>query len=164
MKTIAVILFPLLFYAAPCNTNKRDARKVITGKVIKIADGDTFTLLLERDNFEVRVRLNAIDCPEKKQPFSKKAKQHLSDMIFGKRLKVYYKKKDRYGRVLGDVFIDHINVNKKMVCDGYAWHFKKYSDDPELAKCEENARKQHLGLWQDAHPTPPWEWRKRKRK
>ena len=55
----------------------------IRGKVIKIADGDTFTLIFE-NNFEVRVRLNGIDCPEKKQAFSNKAKQALSDLIFGK--------------------------------------------------------------------------------
>ena len=133
--------------------------KEITGKVIKIADGDTFTMIFEND-FDVRVRLNGIDCPEKSQPFSKKAKQALSDFIFAKMVVVRYKKKDGYGRVLGDIFVDGVNVNKEMLKLGLAWHFKRYSDDQELDSLERDARQNRRGLWSEKNPIPPWDWRK----
>jgi micrococcal nuclease len=133
--------------------------KEIQGKVIKIADGDTFTMIFDND-FDVRVRLNGIDCPEKSQPFSKRAKQALSDFIFGKMVVVQYKEKDRYGRVIGDVYIDGLHVNYEMVKLGLAWHFKRYSDDEELNSLEKDARYKRIGLWSDKKPIPPWEWRK----
>ena len=49
-----------------------------------------------------------------------------------------------------------------MIKQGMAWHFKKYSTDPLYASLEIAARKNKTGLWQDANPTPPWEWRKSK--
>ena len=135
-------------------------KKHISGKVIKVTDGDTFTLLLNND-FDTKVRLNGIDCPEKKQAYSKKAKDRLSHLIFGKNIDVYYEKKDGFGRVLGDVYVNKINVNQDMVQNGLAWHFKEYSNDPILEKLEQEAIQNRVGLWIDSSPIPPWEFRKR---
>ena len=137
-----------------------ESENSIEGKVVKIADGDTFTLVFE-NNFEVKVRLNGIDCPERKQAYSNKAKQALSDLIFGRTVTVLYEDKDRYGRVLGEVYIEDLNVNQEMVRQGYAWHFKRYSDDPVLATLEEEAKENKVGLWADPNPVPPWEYRKK---
>ena len=113
---------------------------------------------------EVRVRLQHIDAPEKKQAFGTKAKVFLSDMVFGKIVEVKWKSKDRYGRYLGEIFLpDGRNVNKEIVKAGYAWHFKKYSKDLSYDRLEKQARSTNSGLWQDAHPIPPWEWRKMKK-
>lgn len=139
-------------------TNKQNEQKYIDGKVIKIADGDTFTMLFD-NGFEVRVRLNGIDSPEKKQAFSNRAKQALSEMIFSKNVRVYYDNKDRYGRVLGEVFIGSLSINQEMVKRGMAWHFKRYSDDETLARLELEARKNRVGLWVDSNPIAPWEFR-----
>lgn len=138
--------------------NTPNDKKHIEGKVIKIADGDTFTLIFD-NGFDVRVRLNGIDSPEKKQAFSKRAKQTLSDLIYDKEVKVYYESKDRYGRVLGDVFIDDLNINQEMVRRGMAWHFKRYSDDETLVQLEIEARKNKTGLWADPNAVAPWEFK-----
>lgn len=170
MKFLKLHLILFILITISCTHSRRNASKIsdkntrqIIGKVVKIADGDTFTLLLVHDNFKVRVRLVSIDSPEKKQPFSKRAKQFLSQLIFGKKVNVYYHKKDRYGRVLGEVYVGNINVNEAMLKAGYAWHFKKYSKDKHLAVLEDQARKQKRGLWADPNPIAPWDWRKRKR-
>ncbi|MCZ4319184.1 thermonuclease family protein [Aequorivita viscosa] len=134
--------------------------KLIEGKVIKIADGDTFTLIFD-NGYNVRVRLNGIDTPEKKQAFSKKAKQELSSMIFNKNVRVDYSSKDRYGRVLGDVYVGDLNVNEEMIKRGMAWHYKKYSDDENLAHLEIEAQRNKIGIWSDPNPIPPWEFRKK---
>jgi len=51
-------------------------------------------------------------------------------------------------------------LNKALIQAGLAWHFKQYSRDPELAKLEFKARAKKAGLWSEADPMPPWQWRK----
>ena len=102
--------------------------KKFSAKVIGISDGDTFKVLYKKQI--VKIRLNHIDAPEKSQNFGKKAKEYASNLCFGKNVKITWKKKDRYQRILGEVFLNEININQEMVKAGYAWHFKQYSKDP----------------------------------
>ena len=71
-------LFFVLLYLFPIVLSA----KVMTGKVVKIADGDTFTLLIN-GNEQVKVRIDGIDAPERGQAYSKSAKAYLSSMIWG---------------------------------------------------------------------------------
>lgn len=136
------------------------AQDVLIGRVVGIADGDTFTLLT-RDSTQVKVRVAHIDCPERKQPYSEKAKQFTSDAIFNKMVEVKVLGKDRYRRIIGEVFYgDCLNLGAELLRQGYAWHFKKYSKDGKLQQLEDMARSQKLGLWKDPKPIAPWEWRK----
>ncbi len=138
--------------------NNSNAQIIFTGKVVKIIDGDTFDLLLQ-NNTTMRVRMNGIDCPEKKQPFFKNAKQALANYIFGKIVKLNSKSKDKYKRTLADVFCKNENINLKMIANGFAWHFKKYSSDIILSKAEINARVKKIGLWSLPNPIAPWDFR-----
>ncbi len=138
--------------------------QTITGKVIAITDGDTFKLMTQ-DSIVHRIRIASIDCPEKKQPFSKRAKQFTSDAIFGKTIIVEVLSKDRYGRYIGVVnFDDNLILNEELIKHGYAWHYKKYSKDANLQALEDEAKQAKIGLWQDNSAIPPWEWRARKKK
>jgi len=135
----------------------------VTGKVVQIADGDTFSILIDGKRME-RVRLQGIDAPEHYQAFGNRSRQALGRLIYGKQVKVFFKKRDQYDRMLGTVFLDDtLNVNLQMVRNGMAWHFKRYSRDRQLARAEKEARRHHLGLWHDPHPVPPWEWRREQR-
>ena len=127
-------------------------------------DGDTFKLLTQ-DSTIVKVRLANIDCPEKKQPFSKRAKEFTSRAIFGKTVCVDIIKKDRYGRSIAKVlYNDSLNLSSQLVKNGLAWHYLKYSKNPTLQAMEDEARKKKIGLWQDPNAIPPWEWRDNKKK
>jgi micrococcal nuclease len=127
-------------------------------KVIGIIDGDTYDILV--DNQSVRIRMDAIDAPERGMPFNKVAKKYLSNMIFGKFIKMVELKKDSHGRIVGKTFLkDGTDVSLEMIKAGFAWHYKKFSSDPILAKLENNARKNKLGLWQENEPLAPWEVR-----
>jgi micrococcal nuclease len=145
------------------NTDTR-ALKTFTGTVIGIKDGDTFEVLF--DSIPERVRLAEIDCPEKAQAYGKNAKQFASDLCFGKTVTVSSGgKRDRYGRVVGTVVTDDgTNVNEALVKAGFAWHYKDYSDNAQIGVYEQQAREKHLGLWADNDPTPPWDWRKSRRR
>lgn len=137
--------------------------QVIEGKVVGITDGDTFKLL-EKDSILHRVRIANIDCPERKQAFSNKSKQFTSIALFDNFIKISPIKKDRYGRLISEVYYnDSLNLSRELVKNGLAWHYVKYSNDTTLTKLELIARKNKVGLWSVNSPNPPWEWRKGKR-
>ena len=129
------------------------------GKVTAIKDGDTFEVLYNGE--PERIRLSDIDAPESAQPFGQAAKKYASKLCFGKTVTVIpQKKRDRYGRILGTVFVDDtINVNAELVKAGYAWRYK-YSRNKDFKALEDNARYAQTGLWQDEKPVNPWQWRK----
>lgn len=130
-------------------------------KVIGVKDGDTFVVLI--DGKEQVIRLEHIDCPEKKQPFGTKAKQFASDLCFGKNVLLNHNNKyDRNKRLIAEVIlINGTNINKELVSNGLAWHFKKYSDSQEYAELEIDARNKQIGIWIEPNPTAPWDWRKK---
>lgn len=131
------------------------------GKVIKITDGDTIIVITENQQ-QIKIRLDGIDCPESKQDFGTSAKQAVSELCFGKQVKVVYSSKDRYGRILGTVYIGNKNVNKELLRMGLAWHYIQFNNDKELAKLEQEARNKKIGLWSHPNPIPPWEFRKKR--
>lgn len=156
MKNITLLI--LLISFIPCIS------QTLTGKVVGIMDGDTFKLLTQ-DSILIKVRLANIDCPEKKQPFSQRAKEFTSQAIFGKTVCIDVLKKDRYRRSIANVFYnDSLNLSSQLLKNGLAWHYLKYSKDTELQKMEDKARKNKIGLWQDPQAIPPWEWRDYKKK
>ncbi len=140
------------------------SQKTIFGKVTAITDGDTFKLLT-KDSTLIKVRIANIDCPEKKQAFSTKAKHFTSEAIFGKNVKLEYLKKDRYGRFICNViYNDSLNLSNELLKQGLAWHYVKYSKDSNLQKLEDNAKSNKIGLWQNINTIPPWEYRSNKKK
>ncbi len=70
---------------------------------------------------------------------------------------------DRYGRIVGRVYVEGIDVNRDLVARGYAWVYRRYSDDADLLTLEADAKRKGLGLWVDQNPIPPWEWRRGRR-
>jgi len=125
-------------------------------------DGDTLTLRTENET--LKVRLSGIDTLERGQPFGTKAKQALSNMVFGQAVTIESSGKDRYGRTLGTVFSQSKgNVNAELIRMGMAWHYRQYSKSTALQGFEDYARENGIGLWADPNPIPPWEWRRGKR-
>lgn len=133
-----------------------------SGKVVKVLDGDTIEVLLA-DKIE-RIRLSEIDCPEKGQPFGQAAKRFVLKLAAGQIVTVNVHTVDRYGRIVGEVILPGgLNLNAHLVAEGYAWHYKYYSDNPALAQMEIRARAKKAGLWEEPNPIPPWDWRRGKR-
>ena len=135
----------------------------IRGRVVAVSDGDTITVLDEMDKGNFKIRLDKIDAPEKKQAFGNRAKQFLSALIFGKQVAVRFKAVDRYGRILGTVFCDGVEINLVMVQNGYAWHYSHYDKTPAYIHAEKQARAYRKGLWTDPKPINPHDFRKKRR-
>ena len=121
------------------SANSRPRQTQATGKVIRVADGDTITIL-DPSNTQLKIRLNKIDAPEKAQAFGQRSKQHLSDIVFGRSVTVTWDEKDRYGRILGTVWLDGRDINLQMVRDGFAWHYKRYDSTPAYAQASTASR------------------------
>ena len=134
--------------------------KTIAGKLISVSDGDTFTLLTA-DNTQYKIRLNGIDCPEKGQDFSKKAKNYTYHFCQGKTVVAEIVSKDKYGRSIANVSVNGISLNQSLVAEGLAWHFVKYSNDATLAQLEISARRKKINIWSLANPMAPWIYRHR---
>ena len=129
-----------------------------SGRVVGVADGDTITVLVGVE--PRRVRLAGIDAPERGQPFGQRAKQALSRLVFGRTVRVVVRGQDRYGRLLGEVLLpDGASLNERLVKEGWAWHYTRYSKDQRLAEQEATARRSRRGLWVDPRAMPPWEFR-----
>lgn len=143
------------------------AEQVIPGKVVGITDGDTLTLL-DTNQMQYRIRVSGIDTPERGQAYGHVATENLAKLAFGQLAAADCPKQDRYGRWVCVVRVNGVDVGLAQVKSGLAWHYKKYASeqtptDQELyAMAEQEAKVAGIGLWKDADPTPPWDWRKRK--
>ena len=153
MRYLPLLLLLIIFSAS--------SETVHQGKIVRIVDGDTLVLLV--DEKQHKIRLSDLDTPEKKQPFGTRAKQALSELAFGKQARVVEVTTDRYGRIVGRVYVDGIDVNRELVAQGFAWVYRKYSNDAELLRLEAEAKQKGSGLWADPNPIPPWEWRRGRR-
>lgn len=134
------------------------ATEILEGHMVGVHDGDTVTLLMAA-NQQVKIRLAQIDAPESHQAFGQRSKQSLSDMVFDRNIRVEKETIDKYGRTVGTIYVDGIDVNREQVKRGMAWAYRKYMHDQTLLRVEDEARQAKIGLWSDPNPMPPWDYR-----
>jgi endonuclease YncB( thermonuclease family) len=128
-------------------------------RVVNVHDGDTLTCL-DEGNKQHRIRIDGIDAPERGQPFGTVARDRMTALAKGKTATIHGHGNDRYGRLLATVEIEGDDLGRRLVEEGLAWHYVQFNNDPLLAAAEQKARAARRGLWADAKPVPPWEWRK----
>lgn len=129
--------------------------------VIAIADGDTLTARCQLPTGveNIKVRLAEIDAPEKGQAFGNRSKQHLAELCLKKAATVRPQTTDRYGRTVARIECDGTDANVEQVRSGMAWVFDKYATDPSMYVLQTEAQQSRRGLWADAAPVAPWDWR-----
>jgi endonuclease YncB( thermonuclease family) len=152
-KLIATVFMFVLFYGNLFAQKHR-------GKVVSVADGDTFTLLT-KEKKQIKVRLHGIDCPEKRQDYGTKAKQFTSEAVFNKWITVEQTDIDRYGRVIAIVPIEGTTLNEMLLRNGLAWHYCKYDRQEYWHYLQDSAKSVKVGLW-EIPGVAPWEYRKRR--
>ena len=140
---------------------------VLFGRVVGVNDGDTITVLNESKTKFV-IRLMGIDAPEKAQSFGQESKQALYELIYDKDVEVTWFKRDRYGRIVGLVKVNGVDVCLEQIKKGFAWHYKQYEreqtseDRASYAEAERLARSAKLGLWTEESPIDPSKFRHQK--
>ena len=139
--------------AAPAAQGQR-----FTAQVVAVHDGDTITVRTASQT--LRVRVAGVDCPELGQPWSARAKQLTSEIVFGRTVTVESHGVDQYDRTLARVLIDTRDLGEELLRAGMAWRYELGSADQRLIDAEHAARQARAGLWGDAAPVPPWQWRR----
>jgi endonuclease YncB( thermonuclease family) len=151
--------------------------EILTGRVVRVVDGDIVDVL-EDTGTQHEIRLSGIDAPERGQPFGRRSRERMAELVAGKDVEVGWYKRDRWGRLIGQVWVatpecrtepcpKTLNAGLALITSGLAWHFKRYAheqteeDRERYAFAEEEARARKAGLWRDPDPVPPWEWRRR---
>ena len=159
VSAITILLILAVNFSGLISTAQSET--IITGKVVGIADGDTVTVL--QNNQEYKIRLYGIDTPEKAQDFGARAKEFTSGLVFKKDVRVIQKDIDRYGRVVGIIYIGDTCINKEIIKTGFAWVYQQYCKDSfcrDWLNLEKQARESRIGLWSHPDPVPPWEFRR----
>jgi len=150
----------------------------LDGHVVGITDGDTITVL-DAEKRQHKIRLAAIDAPERGQPGGQRSKESLSGLVYEQSVRVEWHKRDRFDRIVGKVWVASpdstyrgqpdcpltLDAGLAQITMGRAWWFRKYADEqsPEdrarYLFAEKEARSKKVGLWRDGTAVPPWEWR-----
>src|ERR1700730_7815037 len=128
---IAPRLIFCIFPAATLTTAVLGQELEIHGRVVGVTDGDTLKVLVAEQKL-LRVRLAFCDAPEKKQAFGTRAKQAMSEMVFGKEIDLRPHALDRYGRTVAQVGVDGKDVGLEMVRRGMAWVYELYITEASL--------------------------------
>ena len=167
-KTILLLCATvLLMLAMPASAAAQDIDRLL---IVAVLDGDS--IRLRRHNGErFELRLAAIDAPEQAQRFSDSSRHHLIDLMRDCTPHVLSSKRDRYYRQVGTLTCtptkgEPFDVGLAQVAAGMAWHFSRYAGEQEFsqrrayADAQQRARQRGIGLWADAAPLPPWEYRR----
>ena len=131
-----------------------------TGTVVKMMDADIMTIRDDR-GIEFVIHLKGVDCPDSGQAFYNDAREMVESYCKDKKLTVLCDSSDLYGRTFAEVKLpDGRSLSKELLRFGYAWHYKRYNKEPEMAQIESDARTMRRGLWQYDNPVPPWVFRR----
>ena len=151
-----ILLLLFLLAAVPVRA------ETLAGVVIVVIDGDT--LLFRPDHYApasrafLKVRLAGIDAPESRQPHGDAATQSLKALALRRRGELEIVATDVYGRKLGVLEVDGLQVNAELVRRGDAWASTRGRRDA-LHGLQDAARAAGRGLWADPGPMPPSQWR-----
>jgi endonuclease YncB( thermonuclease family) len=153
-----MVLLVSAFFVA---TSAADAASLY-GKVVQVDDGDVITV--NNLNRPIKIQLLGIDAPEKGQPYADVARLHLADFVLNRFVVVHYSGLGANNYIIGRVVVGEMDVCAQMIRDGVAWFdLKSRLGDVEreiYSLSEQAARKEQRGIWQDAAPIAPWDFRR----
>jgi len=146
----------------------------IMGTVLRVADGDTI-LVQTSDSRRRSIRIAGIDAPEAAQPFGRESREYLARLVSGAEVRAECPKAGRSGGLVCKVSARptdcatcglSVDVGLAQIAAGMAWWYRRYALEqvPEVRARyeseEQTARSHKRGLWANAKPVPPWDWRR----
>ena len=151
MKNLFFLLVALVSVSLTAQT--------FTATVTRVKDGDTF-VVVDSLKVEHTIRLQGVDCPEKKQPFGVDATSFTTKSILGKTVTVEVVNKDKYYHEVCWITYDKkLNLSRELLKAGLAWHYREYDNSRYLRTLENRAKKAKAGLWSGENPIYPSVWR-----
>jgi micrococcal nuclease len=155
----------LLLTLTPIALIRSAIAQTTTAIVISVGDGDTIRVRTEVKT--LTVRLACIDAPESGQaPYGQTAANRLKQLLpVGTSVNLRVADVDRYGRSVAKIYKGELSINTIMVQEGHAAVYSQYlSACPDLReklrKAEASAKASRRGLWVQANPVMPWDFRR----
>jgi micrococcal nuclease len=137
--------------------------------VVSVGDGDTLRVRNQQSQ-TVTIRLGCIDAPELKQnPWGQQSKARLQQLLpVGQAVQVRSIERDKYKRLVAEIFVNNRSVNLRMVQEGQAVVYRQYLKGCDRTKdqflqAEANAKSQKLGFWNQSQSVMPWDFRRGKK-
>lgn len=163
------LILPAALLCAAC-TAPTAAAQGYPATVDSVHDGDTIRVT-DRHGARHRIRLAYIDAPEINQAGGTASRDALRTLILRRQVQVEVYETDSYRRQVARISLNGQDINLAQIQSGHAWHYRsiaKKNQAPEAyrryAAAEEQARSGRYGLWQQAVPTAPWQFRYQDRK
>lgn len=128
---------------------------VMTGKCVKVVDGDT--LIIECEKSRRTVNIEGIDAPELDQPWGKEVRSFVRDMVRGEDVEVEIIENGG-DAVVARVTVNGVDLSEMLVSRGLAW-VPEGSTDADLIGMHNKVKESPCGLWTDPDAVPPWEFR-----
>ena len=125
-------------------------------KCTRVVDGDTITVVDNGNQMTIRlVGIDAPELPKKKhligQPFCMKAKEHLANLVLNKVVYIKFYGQDRSGQLLGEVFVNGVNINLEMIYAGLAEVYRgmpaRNLEITVYRDAERKAKESVQGIW-----------------
>ncbi len=135
--------------------------QTFTARVVEVTDGDTFGVRRSIGG-EVTIRLHGVDTPESSQPHGQAATRAARRFLKDETVRATVEDVGRYGRAVASLSVGGADLGAALIRRGYGWYYEQYApEETEYARLERQARNAQRGLWSQASPIPPWEWRDR---
>ena len=151
-----IFIICLLVYASSCYAYS------FVGQVDYVLDGDTLSVM--SDGGYHRVRVAGVDAPELSQPYGLEAARVMRKLLEGQTVLVSVVEEDKYGREVGQVFVNNRCLSCVLLAKGAAWHWQYFDKSSvhfeQHSQLEKLAREKKLGLWKDEAAVAPWVWRR----
>lgn len=128
--------------------------------MVHVRDGDSFAVVRSSGATE-EIRIFGIDAPERQQPWSRRAREALTQLVHDEVVRIEPVERDPYERIVAWVHAGGACVGCALLREGHAWVYRRYTDSELLLGLEAEARAARRGLWALPEPerVPPWEWR-----
>ena len=136
----------------------------LSGRVEKVEEGDLLTII--NLNRSIKIRLLGVDAPDTNQHFSDVAREHLAQLVLNKFIVVQYSGLGPHNYIVGKVLIGDVDICAQMIRDGAAWYsdtdagYLSPEDRETYRGSEQAARAERRGIWGEANPIAPWEFRR----
>lgn len=155
MARFLAFLLALLLAATPLRAERFQAL------VLRVKDGDSLVVERLPQKRVSEIRLAGIDAPELGQPWGPSARAALRRLVQGRQVTVVVVDRDRYGRLVGKLWVGGTYVNAAMTRSGNAWAVRQYGADAEVRAGHAAARREGRGLWAlpPEQRIPPATWR-----
>lgn len=137
------------------------AARTYPGFVTHVTDGDSIWVRADSGGAPHEVRLQGIDAPEICQAGGPEARDALAAVALHRTVIVSTRARDRYERTVARVYVGSTDLGAWMVARGQAWSDGYRGRGGPYARRQDAAMAARLGLWADAAPLRPRDFRRR---